>query len=48
MERTGKDCVAFANAHGGRIIIGIEDNEELPPPQQVISKSLPMKIMKAI
>jgi ATP-dependent DNA helicase RecG len=26
-----KDCVAFANATGGRIFIGIEDADYLPP-----------------
>lgn len=29
-----KDCVAFANAVGGRLQIGIENHEELPPPEQ--------------
>jgi ATP-dependent DNA helicase RecG len=26
-----KDCVAFANAQGGSLLIGIEDKEVLPP-----------------
>ena len=26
-----KDCVSFANAQGGFIFIGIEDNDDLPP-----------------
>ena len=26
-----KDCVCFANARGGIIVIGIEDNEDFPP-----------------
>jgi ATP-dependent DNA helicase RecG len=30
-------CVAFANAQGGKIVIGIEDNESLPPAGQKIS-----------
>ncbi len=29
-----KDCVAFANALGGQLLIGIEDGEELPPQAQ--------------
>lgn len=29
-----KECVGFANARGGFIYIGIEDNEELPPFEQ--------------
>ena len=28
-----KDCVAFANALGGRLLIGIENGQELPPPE---------------
>ena len=36
-----KDCVAFANAVGGRLLIGIEDGEELPPPGQQIPDTLP-------
>lgn len=36
-----KDCVAFANALGGRLLIGIENGEELPPPEQRIPPDLP-------
>lgn len=36
-----KDCVAFANALGGRLLIGIEDGEELPPAEQRIPTALP-------
>lgn len=36
-----KDCVAFANALGGRLLIGIEDDEELPPAGQRIPATLP-------
>ncbi len=36
-----KDCVAFANAMGGRLLIGIEDGEALPPPTQRIPADLP-------
>jgi len=32
-----KDCVCFANAYGGFIYIGIEDNESLPPKEQKIT-----------
>ncbi len=31
-----KDCVAFANNIGGIILIGIEDNESLPPKDQKV------------
>jgi len=32
-----KDCVCFANSQGGRLLIGIENNEELPPAGQKVS-----------
>ncbi len=34
-----KDCVAFANASGGRLLIGIEDCEEDPPEEQRVDDS---------
>lgn len=43
-----KDCVGFANARGGTIIIGIEDDQDEPPVNQKIDKSLPHKILKTI
>lgn len=43
-----KDCVAFANAYGGRILIGIEDAADMPPPDQRIDETLPHKIQKMI
>ncbi len=36
-----KDCVAFANAIGGCIAIGIEDKQKFPPKGQLISPELP-------
>ena len=39
-----KDCVAFANAKGGHIFIGIEDNCDFPPAGQRIPEDLPGKI----
>lgn len=36
-----KDCVAFANAIGGRLLIGIEDGENQPPqPQKIRDESI--------
>lgn len=35
-----KDCVAFANAKGGHLHIGIEDEADLPPKEQKIDDSL--------
>ena len=43
-----KDCVAFANSHGGYLAIGIEDGAEIPVPTQVIPESLTEKIVKRI
>ena len=43
-----KDCVAFANAKGGYLHIGIEDGETLPPASQLINDMLPEKIIKRI
>ncbi len=31
-----RDCVGFANSHGGKLLIGIEDDHTEPPPAQVI------------
>ena len=35
-----KDCVAFANALGGRLLIGIENGEDSPPHDQRIPADL--------
>lgn len=35
-ESLAKDCVCFANGAGGRLLIGIEDGETLPPAGQVV------------
>lgn len=44
-----KDCVCFANASGGKILIGIEDNENEPTIGQLITdRNLPELISKAI
>ena len=43
-----KDCVAFANAMGGHLYIGIEDDSELPPENQKVDDSLLVKIDKRI
>lgn len=36
-----KDCIAFANATGGRLLVGVEDGQNLPPPGQQIPTDLP-------
>lgn len=43
-----KDCVAFANAQGGRLLIGIEDDETEPPATQLISAGLLEQIQRRI
>lgn len=43
-----KDCVAFANADGGCLLIGIEDGEEMPPVGQIVPKDLPDRIRKRV
>ena len=48
-DELAKDCVCFANASGGKILIGIEDDAEEPPEGQTITdKTLSEKIVKAI
>lgn len=43
-----KDCVAFANANGGVLHIGIENDSDLPEKSQIIPDNLPEKIVKRI
>ena len=43
-----KDCVAFANAVGGHLLIGIEDDADLPPPDQRIPSDLPDQVRRKI
>lgn len=40
-DELAKDCVCFANAHGGIIVIGIEDNDDTPNADQKIGDTLP-------
>lgn len=43
-----KDCVAFANAQGGKIEFGVEDDETLPPASQVIDEKLAVELVNKI
>ncbi len=43
-----KDCVAFANAVGGCILLGIEDTDDLPPAGQRIPPELPDTLRRRI
>ena len=41
-------CVSFANASGGRLLVGIENDAELPPDGQVIPHELPELLRRRI
>ena len=47
-KELAKDCVCFANGYGGKILIGIEDDEDVPKATQKISKQLIEQINKRI
>jgi len=47
-KELAKDCIAFANAQGGRLVLGIEDDAELPPVGQSIDPSLPDLIRRKV
>ena len=47
-EELAKDCVCFANGSGGQLLIGIEDDASLPPPQQRIEARVLDRIRKRI
>ena len=47
-DELAKDCVAFANAQGGIIEIGIENKEKLPPADQTFDGTLPVKVVNTI
>ena len=47
-DELAKDCVAFANAQGGIIEIGIENKEKLPPADQTFDGTLPIKVVNTI
>ncbi len=43
-----RTCVCFANSAGGRVLIGIEDGEAVPPVQQTVPADLLDKVRKRI
>lgn len=43
-----KDCVAFSNAQGGVIDIGVENDEALPPASQRVPEDLPTTVVNKI
>ena len=44
-DALAKDCVCFANGAGGRLLIGIEDGEALPPAGQMLRDPLLPRLM---
>jgi ATP-dependent DNA helicase RecG len=42
------DCVAFANAQGGRLLIGIEDGTDTPPPGQTVTPALVDTVLRRV
>lgn len=42
------DCVGFANATGGAILLGIEDDQTEPPASQRVPDDLPERLTKRI
>ncbi|HEY4080848.1 MAG TPA: ATP-binding protein [Burkholderiaceae bacterium] len=43
-----QDAVCFANGAGGRLLIGIEDGQVLPPPEQTVESELLDRLRKRI
>lgn len=43
-----KDCIAFANATGGRLLLGIEDGQDAPPAGQQIPTDLPDTVRRKL
>jgi ATP-dependent DNA helicase RecG len=47
-DALARDCVCFANGAGGRLLIGIEDGETLPPAEQTVPPELLDRLRKRI
>jgi len=47
-SKIAKHCVAMANAQGGRLCFGVEDQESAPPPAQRISPHIADRLQKGI
>ncbi len=47
-DALARDCVCFANAAGGNLLIGIEDNADQPSPGQRIPPGLPDRLRRRI
>lgn len=42
------DCVCFANGAGGELLVGLEDGEAHPPPDQRIDRALLDQVRKRV
>jgi len=47
-QELASDCVSFATTSGGKLEVGIEDGDALPPPDQRIPRDLPERFRKRI
>ncbi len=47
-NEVAKDCIAFANASGGRLLLGIEDGQDAPPSGQQIPTDLPDTVRRKL
>jgi len=47
-EALARTCVCFANGSGGRLLIGVDDDETLPPAGQVVPPDLLDRMRKRI
>jgi len=47
-EALARACVCFANGSGGRLLIGVDDGEELPPAGQAVPPELLDRLRKRI
>lgn len=47
-DEIAKDCIAFANATGGRLQVGIENDQSQPPIGQQIPPELPDTLRRRI
>jgi ATP-dependent DNA helicase RecG len=48
LDDLAASCVCFANAQGGLLIIGIEDKESAPPPEQRITEEVMSKVVNQL
>lgn len=48
LKDVARDCVAFANASGGVLDLGIEDEADAPPPSQAVDTTLAQRVVKRI